>query len=85
MHTKDNHLNFEISCRHNQSNKPSHSNDWIRYTGVFSLYGWVVRWYQRRVLIRELQNLNDHSLKDIGLERSGIESFATQMSRGDIR
>ena len=33
---------------------------------------WFSRWRQRRTAIRELQALNDHYLKDIGLDRSHI-------------
>jgi uncharacterized protein YjiS (DUF1127 family) len=34
----------------------------------------VWRWYRRRVTIHKLQSLDDRMLKDIGLDRSEIES-----------
>lgn len=41
---------------------------------VHGAAGWISHWRQRRAAIRELQGLNDHYLKDIGLERSEITS-----------
>ena len=40
---------------------------------------WISRWRQRRAAIRELQLLNDHYLKDIGLERSQIASALDEL------
>ena len=34
--------------------------------------GWISRWRRRRIGIRKFQALNDHYLKDIGLDRSEI-------------
>lgn len=36
--------------------------------------GWISLWCQRRVAILELRALNDHYLRDIGLDRSQIVS-----------
>ena len=39
---------------------------------------WISHWRARRIMIRRLQALNDHYLKDIGLERSDIVSMVEQ-------
>jgi len=41
----------------------------------------IRRWHIRRMTIRALWRLSDHSLKDIGIPRGSIESVADQLSR----
>ncbi len=36
----------------------------------------VARWHQRRIAIRQLLALDDHTLKDIGIHRGDIHSVA---------
>lgn len=43
--------------------------------------GRIARWYQRRSAIFALQALNDHYLKDIGLDRSGIVASVGEAAR----
>lgn len=45
--------------------------------------GWILCWHQRSTAIRELQALNDHYLKDIGLERSEIVRSVIETIRLD--
>ena len=40
--------------------------------------GRVLRWHQRWLAIQTLEALNDHYLKDAGIERSEIHSFVTK-------
>ena len=40
--------------------------------------GRVLGWHQRWVAIQTLEALNDHYLKDAGIERSEIRSFVTK-------
>jgi len=55
------------------------AND-VRRMWLLQLIDWVSDRYHRRVLIRQLQNLNDHYLKDIGLERDEIVSYVKGIS-----
>lgn len=52
----------------------------VRGIWLLQLADRISDWYQRRALIRQLQNLNDHYLKDIGLERDEIVSFVKGIS-----
>ncbi|WP_282611259.1 DUF1127 domain-containing protein [Pelagibius sp. Alg239-R121] len=42
----------------------------------------IARWHRRRTTIRELQNLSDYYLTDIGLDRSQIVSTVEEMVDG---
>ena len=44
---------------------------------------WIAHWRQRRIAIGKLQALNDHYLKDIGLDRSEIVWSAKETIRLD--
>lgn len=46
-------------------------------SSMFSnLLGNIVAWNDHRVTVKMLRDLTDRELNDIGLDRSGIESFA---------
>ncbi|WP_367575975.1 DUF1127 domain-containing protein [Pelagibius sp. Alg239-R121] len=42
----------------------------------------IARWHRRRTTIRELQNLSDYCLTDIGLDRSQIVSMVEALIDG---
>jgi uncharacterized protein YjiS (DUF1127 family) len=43
--------------------------------------GWLLDQWRRRAVIGELSRLNDHHLRDIGIERGEIDSVADTMVR----
>jgi len=45
---------------------------------IMNLYRDLRQWHRRRAAIRHLRQLDDHLLRDIGIERSGIESAVDQ-------
>ena len=46
---------------------------------IEAAWNWIDRQYRRRGSIRELSELNDHMLKDIGLRRSEIRGVVEAM------
>jgi uncharacterized protein YjiS (DUF1127 family) len=56
-----------------------------------ALVGWlatlgnsIAAWWLRRAAIKELRELNDHQLRDIGLMRCDIEGAAKRFTYSDI-
>jgi uncharacterized protein YjiS (DUF1127 family) len=45
--------------------------------------GAVLQWRERRIGLRTLEALNDHNLKDIGIERSDLPSYVTKALKRD--
>ena len=49
---------------------------------IEAAWNWIDRQYRRRRSIRELSELNDHMLKDIGLRREDIRALVETMLDG---
>ena len=44
-----------------------------------SAFRWIALWHRRSTTARELQYLNDHYLKDIGLDRAQVASSVDEI------
>jgi uncharacterized protein YjiS (DUF1127 family) len=67
------------------SSTPARSSVWagsVRW--LVTLGNGIAAWWLRRAAIRELRELNDHQLRDIGLMRCDIEGAAKRFTYSDI-
>ena len=80
MRLENTHPNPVSSAVQDQVYQTCRQANEVRRMWLLQLADWVTDWYHRRALIRELQGLNDHYLKDIGLERGEIVSYVKGIS-----
>ncbi len=99
MHPNNKHSNLDSSPPQAQAVIPDRSGrqlDGIPSIGALRLVSclkssvlhgvdWISRWHHRRIGIRKLQALNDHYLKDIGLDRSEVVSYVEEIIVMDAR
>jgi uncharacterized protein YjiS (DUF1127 family) len=96
MNPCNKHPKLDSGFQQTYANRPERQIDGIPGIGALRLFnglksavrrsvGWISRWHQRRTLIRKLLALNDHNLKDIGLERSDIASYVEEIIVMDAR
>jgi len=53
--------------------RPAGERDLIR--SIARMLSWIWVQWRRREIIRALQKVDDHLLRDVGIERGGIEDF----------
>ena len=68
----------EYSLRHRQVLESAKA---LRAEFLRELWQQVRSWYQRRLALAQLRALDDATLKDIGLHRSGIEAAVDNNAR----
>jgi len=62
-----------------------HNAEAMRAEMIRSLFRRLVAWVRRRKAVAELQSLDDHMLKDIGISRGEIEHAVHGRARDRVR